>query len=164
MAKHNKARKRANQLTRRQIAILKNLQEGRLTAEPAWRADYSEKNLAQPSQQRSRPTRLTPREVMDSLGLTDEVLVEKYLRPQLLATTTKSMRGTGKVRQITVPDYSIRSKALDMIFRLIGAYSSKDQKPDEQFGVKVIVLDMPRPPKPTGSRSGLSLEDDSDEE
>lgn len=152
MAKHTKQKKLAK-LTRRQAALLKKLRDGSRSeiGRPA-------KNLIQPGQQSSETIRLKGRELMGSLGLTDKVLTEKYLLPQLLATTTKSIRRNGKVREVTVPDYSTRNRALNMIFKLTGAYWSKDQKQDEQFGVKVIVVDMPRPPRPEGMPSVQELE------
>jgi hypothetical protein len=41
----------------------------------------------------------------------------------------------------------IQSKALDMAFQLHGSYAPRDPKEAEQFGIKVVVVDVPRPPK-----------------
>ena len=42
---------------------------------------------------------------------------------------------------------AIRLNALKELFLLHGSYAPRDPKEAEHFGVKVIVVDMPRPPK-----------------
>ena len=39
----------------------------------------------------------------------------------------------------------IRERAVDKAFRLQGAYAPKDPKEAAQFGVKVVIVDIPRP-------------------
>jgi hypothetical protein len=39
----------------------------------------------------------------------------------------------------------MRDRALDKAFRLHGAYAPKDPKEAAQFGVKVVIIDVPRP-------------------
>jgi hypothetical protein len=82
---------------------------------------------------------------MDEMGLTDHLLIEKYLVPLLDAEETKFFN-EGKKR-INVPALGIRHTALDTAFRLRGSYAPRDPKEAEQFGIKVVVLDIPRPPK-----------------
>ena len=41
----------------------------------------------------------------------------------------------------------IQSKALDMAFHLHGSYAPRDPAEAAQFGIKVVVIDVPRPPK-----------------
>jgi hypothetical protein len=41
----------------------------------------------------------------------------------------------------------IQSKALDMAFQLHGSYAPRDPAEAAQFGIKVVVVDIPRPPK-----------------
>ena len=48
---------------------------------------------------------------------------------------------------VNVAALSIRLAALDTAFKLRGSYAPRDPKEAEQFGIKVVVLDMPRPPK-----------------
>ena len=82
---------------------------------------------------------------MDEIGLTDRVLIENYLVPLLEAEETKFFN-EGK-RRINVPALGIRHAALDTAFKLRGSYAPRNPKEKEQFGIKVVVVDIPRPPK-----------------
>jgi hypothetical protein len=79
------------------------------------------------------------------LGLTDHLLIEKYLVPLLDAEETK-FSNEGKKR-INVPALGIRHTALDTAFKLRGSYAPRDPAEAAQFGIKVVVVDIPRPPK-----------------
>lgn len=69
-------------------------------------------------------------DLLDRYGLTDGVLVEKYLKPLLNAK-----------------DLLIRIRALDMAFRLKGLFKSEQQA--LPTGVKVFLIDRgARPPRP----------------
>ena len=72
-------------------------------------------------------------------------MIEKYLVPLLEAKETKSFK-EGKKR-INVPALAIRHTALDTAFKLRGSYAPRDLKEAEQFAVKVVVVDIPRPPR-----------------
>jgi hypothetical protein len=48
---------------------------------------------------------------------------------------------------VNVAALGIRHSALRTAFELHGSYAPRDPKEAAQFGVKVIVLDMPRPPR-----------------
>jgi hypothetical protein len=88
-------------------------------------------------------------ELLDEIGLTEETLIEKHLVPLLSATTTKFFAHRGKVVECRkVPDNDARLKALDLAFRLKGSYASKGQETTEDRGIRVVVLDSPRPPRP----------------
>jgi hypothetical protein len=41
----------------------------------------------------------------------------------------------------------IRNAALDTAFKLRGSYAPRNPKEAEQFGIKVVVVDIPRPPR-----------------
>jgi hypothetical protein len=85
-------------------------------------------------------------DLLDRLGLSDVALIEKHLKPLLSAQTTKFFQHRGKVTgKRVVTDNEGRLKALDMAFKLRGSFVQPDPKLAEQAGVKVIVLDMPRP-------------------
>jgi hypothetical protein len=94
---------------------------------------------------------------MDQMGLTNHLLIEKYLVPSLEAEETKFFN-EGKKR-INVPALGIRHTALDTAFKLRGSYAPRDPKEAEHFGIKVVVLDMPRPPR-TIDVAALEAEDD----
>lgn len=79
-------------------------------------------------------------EVMDRLGLTNEYLVDKCLRPLLHAKETKFFAHEGKVvDKVQVEALGIRDSALDKAFKLRGAYAKTDQKGVAIGGVFVSV-------------------------
>ncbi len=87
--------------------------------------------------------------LLERLGLGHVVLIEKYLKPQLDAHMVKFFQHEGKVTdERIVPDNDARLKALDMTFKLGGAYAPTDPKPEYPMGVKVIMVDIPRPGDP----------------
>ncbi len=84
---------------------------------------------------------------MDQLGLSVQILIDKHLRRHLNAKRTHYFQKDGKVKDSRKTEaLEIQSKALDMAFRLHGSYAPRNPKEAEQFGVKVVVVDIPRPP------------------
>ena len=77
--------------------------------------------------------------LMDSLGLTKKVLIEKYLIPLLSANTTICIRENGKTRRVSILDYGTRQRALDMAFKLSGAYAPTNPRLAENLDI----IDMP---------------------
>lgn len=149
MAKRSKTEVSTKQLTPRQIAFAVNVLEGATMTEAARRAGYPEKNLAQSGDQAPQAIRLKAPGLMDRLGLTEGVLIEKHLVPQLSATITKYFQAEGGVRQKReVADTHARLKALDIAFRLKGSYATADSKVAEPGRSPVIVIDVPRPARP----------------
>ena len=149
MAKSIEKVRMNKQLTPRQVAFAKHVLKGGTITEAARRAGYSDKNLSQSGHQALKAIRLRMPELMDDLGLTDTALIEKHLVPLLSAKTTKYFQRQGRVEQKReVADNDARLKALDMAFKLKGAYTSADSKPDASQGVRLIVLDIPRPSRP----------------
>jgi hypothetical protein len=133
-------------LTPRQIAFTKHLLTGATITEAARKAGYSEKNLAQSGHQALQTIRLKGPELMARLELTPSVLIEKYLVPLLSATKTKFFQYKGKIIESrAVPDHHTRLMALDMAFRLMGAYASYESVPSAQAGVNVVIVDVPGP-------------------
>ena len=87
----------------------------------------------------------------EEAGLTPRVLIEKYLVPLLSATTAKLFQYKGKITDcVVVPDNHTRLLGLDMVFRLTGAYATRESTTAAGPGVKVIEIDVPRP-----DRTGL---------
>lgn len=69
----------------------------------------------------------------------------RFSRPSPEKQRTRP-HGFTKTR-INVAALGIRMTALDTAFRLRGSYAPRNPKEAEQFGIKVVVLDMPRPPR-----------------
>jgi len=93
--------------------------------------------------------------LMKRLGLTNEVLIEKYLVPLLSANTTICIREKGKARRVSILDYGTRQRALDMAFRLSGAYAPTNPRLAENLDIidmpsrreGIHVIDIPPPGK-----------------
>jgi len=132
-------------LTPRQHAFVKNLARGASQKDAFIAAGYKAKHPDQGAHQALKQIQGKVPQIMDQMGLTDHLLIEKYLVPLLDAEETKFFN-EGK-RRINVAALGIRHTALDTAFKLRGSYAPRDPKEAEQFGVKVIVMDMPRPPK-----------------
>ena len=140
----------ARELTPRQITFTKHLLTGATITEAARKAGYSERNLAQSSHQALQTIRLKCPELMVRLELTPQVLIEKYLVPLLSATKTKFFLYKGKVIESRAfPDHHTRLLALDMVFRLMGAYAPNQSRQSPAKGVSGVrvVVDAPRPRK-----------------
>ena len=132
-------------LSSRQHAFLKAYAKGKTLKQAAIEAGYSKKNADQSGYQALKAIKGRAADLMDEMGFTDRALIENYLVPLLDAEETKFFN-EGKKR-INVAALGIRNAALDTAFKLRGSYAPRNPKEAEQFGIKVVVLDMPRPPK-----------------
>jgi len=132
-------------LTPRQHAFVKNLAKGASQKDAFIAAGYKAKHPDQGAHQALKQIQGNVPQIMDQMGLTDHLLIEKYLVPLLDAEETKFFN-EGKKR-INVAALGIRHTALDTAFKLRGSYAPRDPKEAEQFGIKVVVVDIPRPPK-----------------
>ena len=133
------------ELTPRQHAFVKNLAKGASQKDAFIAAGYKAKHPDQGAHQALKQIQDKVPQIMNEMGLTDHLLIEKYLVPLLDAEETKFFN-EGKKR-INVPALGIRHTALDTAFKLRGSYAPRDPKEAEQFGIKVVVVDIPRPPK-----------------
>jgi hypothetical protein len=87
-------------------------------------------------------------DLLDNAGLSEQVGIEMYLKPALEATETIYAQKNGKFRdKREVIAWGPRLTALKELFLLHGSYAPRDPKATEQFGIKVVVVDIPRPPK-----------------
>jgi len=142
-AKKREARK---QPTPRQSRFAKALMKSKNLAQAAIAAGYSPKYAAQSAHQALQGIRLRVPEILDQAGYSVPVLIEKHLAPKLTATTTKLVVEKGEFTDhVELEDHDAQLKAIDIMLRMHGAYAPKDPKEAAQVGVKVIVLDMPRP-------------------
>ena len=140
-----KSDKPKKDLSSRQHAFLKAYAKGKTLKQAAIEAGYSKKNADQSGYQALKAIKVRAADLMDEMGLTDRVLIENYLVPLLEAEETKFFN-EGK-RRINVAALGIRLAALDTAFKLRGSYAPRNPKEAEQFGIKVVVVDIPRPPR-----------------
>jgi hypothetical protein len=142
----------------RQVALVKNLVVGMTITEAARRAGYSRKCPGQAGYQALQNLKLKMPELLDRLGLSDVALIEKHLKPLLSARTTKFFQHGGKViGKRVVIDNDARLRALDMVFKLRGSFLQADPKLADPTGVKVIIMDAQRPPRPAGVAASHQL-------
>ena len=132
-------------LTPRQHAFVKNLARGATQKDAFIAAGYKAKHPDQGAHQALKQIQGKVPQIMDQMGLTDPFLIEKYLVPLLDAEETKFFNN-GKKR-VNVVAWSPRLQALDMMFKLKGSYAPRDPAEAAQYGIKVVVVDIPRPPK-----------------
>ena len=143
-----KSVKKRNKATPRQMKLIEERAKGKSYSEAAIAAGYSEKNARQSGYQAMQQLRGRVPDLLDRHGLSEEVLIDKYLRPLLKAERTVFFQKDGKVKQkVQVEALEIRLSALRECFLLHGSYAPRDPKEAAQFGVKVVVMDMPRPPR-----------------
>jgi hypothetical protein len=101
---------------------------------------------------------------MERLGLSEEHLIDKHLRRNLEKKKTvfireekiEKVKEGNKTREIVrhvvkkyvLDDNTIQFRAMVQAFLLHGSYAPRNQKEAEHFGVKVIVQDVCRTPRP----------------
>jgi Terminase small subunit len=159
-------RKGKNRSSPRQKKFLQELPKHKTVAEAAIAAGYSPKNASQSGYQALKQVRGRVPDLMDRIGISEEVLIEKHLARHLVKTKTEFVReevvvkkrvkvGRGKqartetrevvrhvVKQYQVDDNNVQLMAMDKGFLLHGSYAPRDPKEAAQFGVKVIVQDL----------------------
>jgi hypothetical protein len=132
-------------LTPRQHAFVRNLAKGASQKDAFIAAGYKAKHPDQGAHQALKQIQGKVPQIMDQMGLTDHLLIEKYLVPLLEAQETKFFK-EGKVR-INIAALGIRHQALDTAFKLKGSYAPRDPAEAAQYGIRVVIMDMPRPPR-----------------
>lgn len=141
-------KRRNRELSTRQKKYVEARLEGQSKSDAAITAGYSAKNAGQSGYQVEKAIAGRTRELMDDIGLTARLLIEKHLIPLLDATETKFFPWRKvtkhKTEQIIdereVAALGTQIQALDMAFRLRGDYAPKqiDTEPDISDEVTVI--------------------------
>ncbi len=158
--------KKKKSLSPRQRGLIKHLSKGKSLGQAAIAAGYTNHYPAQAGHQALEQIRMRMPEILDQHGLTDHVLIDKYLRPLMDATETKFFayrkdrkrkeRGKEKASIIEtvqvidtreVINWNAREAGLDLAFKLKGSYATPAEA-GKAAGPTVIVIDMPRPPRP----------------
>jgi hypothetical protein len=135
-------------LNPRQQKFVKTLAKGACLTDAAIEAGYSSRNPGQSGFQALRQIRGRVPDLLERHGLGEEELIEKYLKPLLGAKRTLFFQKDGKVKQkVEVEASEIRLSSLRTAFELHGSYAPRDPKEAEQFGIKVVVVDIPGPPR-----------------
>jgi hypothetical protein len=138
----NKRLKRMKKsLTARQRALIKNLTKGMSVSEAALKAGYTDKAPNQAGHQALEQVRAKMPELLDAKGLTDDALIDKYLRPGLEATETEFAKYEGKITDsCDVVAWGPRKEFLDMTFRLKGSYAPVRQAVSAENGPLAVQI------------------------
>lgn len=140
MSKKRKAPKR-KRATQRQMKLVKALAKGKTLKDAGIEAGYSGNNPAQSAHQAIKGLEKTMPELLNSLGLTDESLIEKYLKPGLLATDTEFAKFEGKITdREDVIAWGERRGYLDMAFKLKGSYAPTKQSIAAENGPLMVQI------------------------
>jgi hypothetical protein len=146
MARKKPKDKKKNRTSERQKKFIEARAKGKSLAQAAKAAGYSHTYPRQSGFQVEQHLRGRVPDLLEKHGLSEDSLIYKYLRPLLEAKETKFFQKDGKVKQkVNVADNGIRLSALRTAFDLHGSFAPRDQKLAAQMGVKMIVMDMPRP-------------------
>lgn len=134
----------SKKLTPQQTLLVRNLSKGMSITDAALKSGYSRKAPGQSGHQALKSIRDKMPEVLDKAGLTDDVLIEQYLKPIMTAETTELVRLDGKITdEVKLPSWGHRAQGLDMAFKLKGLYASKAEGVEGGSTITVNVLVMP---------------------
>lgn len=136
---------KAKRMNARQGALLKNLAKGMTQKDAAIAAGYTPKHPGKAAHQALELiSRNWPDELERVVG-TKETVIEKYLLPLMNATERKAFNHNGEiVYSKPMVAWGPRYNGLDTYFRVAGAYA-KEIELNAQVGVKVVLVDIPRP-------------------
>lgn len=131
-------------LTPQQRALVKHILAGKTITDSARLAGYADNGfVGQMGSQALEAIRRKMPEVLDAHGLTDDILIESYLKPLLSAEQTEFAKFEGKITdQKQVVAWEPRRAGLDMAFNLRGSYAGKQQNIEKGASITVNVLIM----------------------
>ena len=142
-------KKKQPTLTQKQSRFAQALMQERNMSKAALLAGYSTKSVGKSAHQALQAIQKKVPTIMDELGLSVNVLIQKHLVPLLNATTTKLATDEGEFTDyVDLEDNNARFNALDAAFRLHGAYAPKEQITRESSVMHVLINDIPAPRPP----------------
>jgi hypothetical protein len=152
MAAKKPSEKKRNKPTPRQTKLVEERAKDKSYSEAAIAAGYSGKTARQSGYQAMQQLRGRVPDLLDRHGLSEDVLIDKYLRPLLTAKETIFFQKDGKVKQqVNVAALGIRLSALRTAFELHGGYAPKDPKEAAQYGVTMRIGSSRSPRRSTVS-------------
>ena len=141
-------RRKPVKLTRREYKLLIALRKGKTGTEAALAAGYSPKNPAESAvQARRNIEKKIGFDIYESMGLTRDQFIRKYLVPALKATKKVFAISEGEFTdEKEVPDWQARTRAQDMTYQIAGEYKVEQQNFGPTF--KTIIINAEhRPPR-----------------
>jgi hypothetical protein len=132
----------SKRLTPMQSKLVKNLAKGMSITDAAREAGYSEKCPAQSGSQALDAIRRKMPDILDKAGLTEDGVIEKYLKPLMNAQDTEFAKFEGKITDTRkVEAWGPRAQGLDMYFKLRGSYAPKDIGGEDGGPIQVKLID-----------------------
>ena len=142
-------KKRVVRLTPQQVKLVVALTKGKTITAAALEAGYSKNYPGQAGSQALEQIRKSAPELLAKHGLTDDVLIEDYLKPMLNAEETKffpyTKRGKRELLTRHVVAWGPRGIAFDAAMKIRGMYVKEQENQGPQFSV-VIINAQNRPP------------------
>jgi hypothetical protein len=128
--------------------MLQNISNGMTAKAAALAAGYSKKNPRQSGYQALQGLTNKVPAIMERHGLSDDVLIDKYLLPALEAYETKFFATGGRITDSrVVAAWRSRVKALDIALKIKGLYAGKRKTEPVAEHIKTILVDRrPRLP------------------
>lgn len=121
--------KKPRPLTTKQRKLIKGIAEGKTQKKAAIDAGYSEKSAESIASQELNKTQVkaTLQDLMEHMGLSDGALLVKHKE---LLNAQKQLSGVkdandGSIEFVEVPDHQVQAKALEMAYKLKGAFVEK---------------------------------------
>jgi hypothetical protein len=137
--------KKRKRLNPRQANLIKELSKGKTLGQAGIAAGYTKKHPRQAAHQALEGIRKTMPQVLEAAGFTDEVLIDRYLRPLMNAHETVFAKFEGKITDSRkVIAWGPRKDGLDLAFRLKGSYAASTEE-GRGPSVQVVIVDVPRP-------------------
>lgn len=129
-------------LTPQQRALVRHLLAGNNITEAARLAGYADNGyVGQIGSQALENIKTKMPEIMDAKGLTDDSLVENYLKPALEAKETEFAKFEGQITDSRdVVAWGPRLTALDMAFNLRGSYAARKKELTGEDGGPIKVI------------------------
>lgn len=108
--------------------MVKHLIAGKTITESARLAGYADNGfVGQMGSQALEAIKRKMPAILDAHGLTDDILIENYLKPLMNAEETEFAKFEGKITDSTnVIAWEPRKAGLDMAFNLKGSYAAKE--------------------------------------
>lgn len=132
-------KKRRQKLSTRQQLLVKNLAKGKTQAAAAVAAGYTSKHAGQAGHQALQQIQKTAPELLAKHGLSDDVLIEKYLTPLMRADRSVFAVSEGEFTdERKRPDWNARNNGLDMAFKIRGLYVREAENKGPEFNVIII--------------------------
>jgi hypothetical protein len=146
-------KRKPKDLNPRQRVFVKKLVQGSTLTAAAISAGYNTNNPGQAGSQALKQIKAAGHflDLLDAKGLSDDVLIDKYLIPALEACNKKvTVHPDGRVDVETFPIWSAKIRALELLARIKGLEKAPEAIKADTVRVVLIDRNMRPPLRPSG--------------